>query len=191
MNTSEIEKLLEKFYESKTSLEEEFQLKQFFLSGSVPPHLAIHAGQFQYYDENLKEEITDPFFEEKFLNKITTTPVMYLKPNRNRFFYISGIAAGILLLMGLFLTFREDVFTKQRKENLVSNPELIFNQTRSILMMVSLNFNKGIDEMHYLGQFDKAIQKMQYLGQFDKANQNIRKISKFYQYQTLIINQDQ
>ena len=162
MNTSEIEKLLDKFYNGETSLEEEKNLKNFFLTESVPPHLSIHAEQFLYYSKNAKEKISDPLFEEKFLRKAETVQVI-MKPVISRYYFLMGIAAGLLLLMGLLFTFRQDVLNRTTKENPATSPEMAFKQTQNILMLVSLNLNRGVDKMHYLGQFDKAIQKVNYL----------------------------
>jgi len=177
MNISEIEKLLDKYYEGLTTLSEEKYLKEFFLSEAVPPHLQIHSLHFKYFANASTEEINDPFFEEKFHGKVNESQILHVRSNRNLFYYVSGIAAGILLLIGLFFTFRNDVVKRSETDAPGSNPQIVFQQTQDILMFVSMNFNKGIDEMHNLGQFDKAIQKVQM-------------ISKFYQYQNLIINPD-
>ncbi|SDG47511.1 HEAT repeat-containing protein [Dyadobacter soli] len=52
----DIEKLLEKYYDGETSLEEERALKQFFQSGQVPEHLQSHAAQFGYFANARKEQ---------------------------------------------------------------------------------------------------------------------------------------
>lgn len=45
----DIDKLLERYYEGETSLDEEKQLRQFFQQETIPPHLQQHAGQFRYF----------------------------------------------------------------------------------------------------------------------------------------------
>lgn len=45
----DIEKLLEKYYEGETSLQEEKQLRQFFQQETIPAHLQSHAAQFGYF----------------------------------------------------------------------------------------------------------------------------------------------
>ena len=178
MNTSEIENLLDKYYEGLTSLEEELVLREFFHSESVPPHLLTQAKQFHYYKIAAAEEIADPLFDEKFFNRIKEKPVIKLNPIRKHLYYISGIAAGILLLIGLIFTLRDNLpYNKTNGNKDITDPELAFTQTCDILALVSVNFNKGMDKMQYLGQFEKAMQKTQM-------------ISKFYQYETLIINPD-
>ena len=65
MTTSEIEQLLEKYYEGNTTLQEEEALSDFFLGGDVPEHLAMHKPVFACFDEALKLEMQDTDFEQK------------------------------------------------------------------------------------------------------------------------------
>ena len=44
-------------------------------------------------------------------------------------------------------------------------------------MLVSSNLNTGLDKILYLSEFSKGME-------------NVQKISTFYKYQTIIINQD-
>ncbi|WP_234736618.1 HEAT repeat domain-containing protein [Tellurirhabdus bombi] len=45
----DIEKLLEKYYEGETTVDEEKQLRTFFQQEVIPSHLQSHAAQFQYF----------------------------------------------------------------------------------------------------------------------------------------------
>ncbi len=45
----DIEKLLERYYDGETTLEEERLLRQFFQKETVPAHLESHAEQFRYF----------------------------------------------------------------------------------------------------------------------------------------------
>jgi hypothetical protein len=177
MNIKEIEALLEKYYEGETSLAEEKKLKDFFLSNNIPLEWESHKIQFLYFHEDLKDEIDDRELEERVFAEEVQPSGFSLPSHSSRFYYLSGIAATFLLLIGLIFIFREEADKKPGREANFNDPELVFYQTRDILALVSVNFNKGIDKMQYLGQFDKAMQKMQML-------------SKFYQYELLIINPD-
>lgn len=52
----DIEQLIEKYYEGETTLEEEQQLRAFFLSENVPAHLENEAKQFRYFAQTRKEQ---------------------------------------------------------------------------------------------------------------------------------------
>ncbi|HEY1054900.1 MAG TPA: HEAT repeat domain-containing protein, partial [Emticicia sp.] len=61
----EIEKLLEKYYEGETTLQEEKHIKEFFSKAEVPTQLQHHIAEFAYYrlaaketpSKNLSEEV--------------------------------------------------------------------------------------------------------------------------------------
>jgi hypothetical protein len=178
MNTKEIKELLDKYYEGVTSLAEERILKDYFLSADVPVELVVHKSQFLYFAKVSTDELNEEELEKKVFAENIKTPVIHFHSRRNRVFYISGIAATVLLLIGLVFTFREDVVNKTKVNGAVTDSELVFNQTRDILALVSVNFNKGMEKMQYMGKLDQALEKMQML-------------SKYYQYQSIIINPDQ
>ena len=178
MNFKEIEELLEKYYEGETTLSEEKILREFFTSGNVPFELSVHKSQFLYFAEASADEINDRFPEDKVFSEKVEIPVVPFYSNRKRFYYISGIAATVLLLIGLIFTLNEDVINKPIVKVASTDPEFVFTQTRDILSLVSVKLNKGIDKVQYLGKLDQSMQKMQML-------------SKYYQYQTIIINPDQ
>jgi len=68
----EIEKLLEKYYEGETSLEEEKALREFFAGNLVPEHLQSHAAQFRFLNEARAEKA--PKESEDWLAELETAP---------------------------------------------------------------------------------------------------------------------
>jgi len=190
MNTKEIEDLLEKYYEGLTSLEEEKQLCEFFLEDIVPSYLAPYADLFRSFAESRQEEISDPEFEEKFLKAIEETPVISMYSKKRRLIYITGLAAGVLLLIGLFFTFTKDVFTKPPK-NTITNPDLAYAETQKALLMLSENFHTGISQIEKLQAFDKGIEQLQNLQRFDQGILQVQKFSEFYKFQKLVFNPDE
>jgi hypothetical protein len=178
MNIKEIKELLDKYYEGETTLAEEKILRDYFVSGDVPLELSVHKSQFLYFTQESGDGISGRESEEKTFAEKIEMPVIPVHFNRNRFYYITGIAAAVLLLIGLVFTFNEDVFNRQKGKVPAADREIVFTQARDILALVSVNLNKGMDRMQYLGKLDEAMQKMQML-------------SKYYQYQSIIINPDQ
>jgi hypothetical protein len=68
----EIEKLLERYYEGETSLEEEKALRDFFAGNLVPEHLQSHAAQFRFLNEARAEQA--PKESEDWLTELETAP---------------------------------------------------------------------------------------------------------------------
>jgi hypothetical protein len=182
MNTSGIETLLGKYYEGNTSLQEEKILRDFFMDKDVPAHLKLHQPLFTYCGEEQQEEIRTRDFEKKLTAQLThevsEIPVVHMGPARNRLVYLTGIAASIVLLAGLFFTFQYEVF--KGSKNSTGNPdrEIAYANATEALMMVSGNLNNGLKQVEHLQMLEKAMDDMQLF-------------NKFYQAQTIIINPDE
>jgi hypothetical protein len=188
MNLKEIEALLEKFYEGGTTPAEERQLRDFFTREAVPPHLVVHADLFRYYNEAGKDELPDPEFENRFLAEIDDISSIPADSKRRQFFFLTGIAAAILLLAGIVFTFRNDVFLGPSKKSIKT--EIAYQQAKNALAMLSVNFNAGLDQAQKLGSFQRGLNEIQKLQAFQKGIDQMNKFSKFYQYQQIIINPD-
>lgn len=101
----DIDQLLERYYEGETSLAEEQQLRQFFQSDDIPPHLEIHAAQFRYFAEvrkeypslvfnnNLAEKLTAP--ETGKVRSLTTWGAWGLRVAASVALLIIGFAGGL------------------------------------------------------------------------------------------------
>jgi hypothetical protein len=174
MNTREIEQLIAKYYDGATSLEEEQALREFFASGSVPPHLAEHRPLFIFMEHERKQEMTDPDFERTLESGLQDGKVISMGPRTARWHYVAGIAAAAVLVIGIALTY---LFNFREHSKYSEHDRLAYAQAQDAILMVSSGLNKGIDRIHYLGAFDKGMEKAQML-------------SRFYEYQTLIINPD-
>jgi hypothetical protein len=177
MNIKEIERLIAKFYEGETTLEEEEFLRGFFRGEEIPEHLAEHKPVFSFFEKEQKEEIQNPGFDKNLFSKLGEDEgkVIPMTPKKIRIAYIASLAAAIVLLIGIVATIVLNVNTgsKFTKEN-----ELAYAEAQEALMIVSSNLNCGVSQVRYLQAFDKGMEHMQML-------------SKFYEYQTLIINPDE
>jgi len=113
--------------------------------------------------------------------KLTDQPagknVVSLFPDRRRSLFAMGIAATLLLLVGLFYTFQHDVFKTEKSRINSYDTQLAYNQASEALLIVSSNLNTGI----------KQVSRFQMV---EKAMKNVQLFNKFYQYQTIIFNPD-
>ena len=95
-----IEDLLERYFEGTTSCEEEKELRRFFSGKNVPEHLEIYSSFFVSLDMESKE----------FHRKQTRTKSHF----RQRVMYsMVGIAAGLLLIIGVSQIFQNNPSPKQ------------------------------------------------------------------------------
>ena len=93
-----IETLLTKYFEGETTCDEERELRQFFTNGIVPEQLEMYRPMFAFLAEENKTN----------KKKDTITPVhgsiessRKLHPRRILLYSLGGIAAGLLLLLGI------------------------------------------------------------------------------------------
>jgi hypothetical protein len=180
MNTTEIEVLIEKFFEGNTSLPEEERLREFFKNQDIPAHLESYRELFAGFVNAKQEELKDLDFEIRLTEKLSndlTTPVIQLRPNRNRMIFITSIAAGVLILMGLYFTFQNDLMEETYTQSGNPGTEIAYADASEALLLVSGNLNNGL----------KQVEKLQMV---DKAMKNMQLFNKFYQVETIIINPD-
>jgi hypothetical protein len=182
MNTSVIETLLEKFYEGDTSLQEEKELREFFMQPDVPAHLMHHKQLFDFFEGEGRQEITGRDFDRKLSARLSVEPaetkIVPIYSARQRFMYFTGIAASFLILAGLLFIFQRDVFKHAALNRVSLNTEIAYSDASNALLMVSGNLNHGLEQVERLQMVDKAMTNMELF-------------NKFYQYQTIIINPDE
>ncbi len=192
MNFQEIEKLLNKYFEGETSINEENQLKEYFNKDFLPPNLKPFKEQFQYFSNARNEEITDPDFDQMILNEIGERKLFSVDGKRKYLTYsLIGIAASIIIIFGFF--FKSPLDNLDDKNfafaNTFTDPEKAFTETQRILKYISNKFNSGVEPLNNISKFDEGVQNLNKMASFNEGMDEMIKISKFYEYKQLISNQ--
>ena len=152
MDSKRIEALLDKYYNGETSLKEEEELKKFFADSNKPGHLKLEQLNFEFFRAAKKEKTEKEYFEKMVDKK--RTKVIWLQP---KFKFFSGIAAGILLLIGTyFFTQNKDFIKNQELYGTYNNPELAYLETKKALMLISKKLNKGTKDLDKLSKLNKV-----------------------------------
>lgn len=140
MKTTETRRLLEKYYNGESSIEEELRLKRFFETDDVPEEFSAEKVIFRYYSDN--HEVPEPStgFEQRIISALDNSRELSL----NRFlksplFIYSGVAAGLLILFGSYFF----LIHRNEPKDTFSNPEIAYNETVKILLDVSAKINNG------------------------------------------------
>ena len=125
MELANIEKLVEKYLNAATTLQEETTLKNYFTEGSVAPHLQEYAYMFNYF-AIAKDE--------------TYTKTIQLEPKKSkrRNFKWLSVAASVMLLFSVFIGKHQYDEHQQRKK-----AEVIYAQVSKGLKLLSTNLKKG------------------------------------------------
>ncbi len=141
-----IEELLNKYFEGETSCEEERELRRFFTEGIVPEHLQKYRALFGFLEsENQRHRNADE----------SVAPQPKAPTLRRRVLYtLSGLAAGLLLLLGIagihrHLASAPEVYVIIDGKQ-YSDPELARKQALAAFQSVSLS-----DEEVFSALFDE------------------------------------
>lgn len=135
MELVNIEKLLQKYLDAETTIAEENELKNYFLSDNVAPHLEEYKALFGYFSISKEEEFTK---------------TIQLKTEKTNWKWLT-VAASVVLMISIYTGYERD---QQRKA------EIIYNETQVAFNMLSENLNKGSDAILQLQHFETAKSKI-------------------------------
>ena len=142
MELANIEKLVEKYLDATTTLQEEAILKNYFTGGFVAKHLQEYAYLFNYFATAR---------EETFTKTIILAPKKSKKRNLTWF----SVAASVALIVSLFFGKQQYDKNKQRKE-----AQRIYTQVSKGLALLSKNLKKGEQAVAVLYTYENTINKI-------------------------------
>ena len=153
---TDINKLLEKYWEGETTLEEEKIIKKHFSSGDAP-------------DDNLS--VMFSFFEkERQITYDKDIKIPEPKVFKINFYREIAVAASIVLLLGLAFLIRKNIEKpagNQLAKYEVKDSEKAKEITKNALAMLAKNYNKGETA---LSKNIKNINKIDIINSFIKNN---------------------
>ncbi|MDX8554870.1 hypothetical protein MK851_14730 [Tenacibaculum sp. 1B UA] len=147
MELANIEKLLDKYLDAETTLQEEQTLQEYFTSNDVAPHLQEYSMMFGYFKQSKDE---------------TFTKTIQLEPEKTKknWKWLS-VAASVVLLFSLFMGNEEYKKHQQRKQ---------FAQIKEALQLVSVNLNKGNDALYAVSNnLKKGNDAIEHLGTYEET----------------------
>ncbi len=144
MELNKLESLLKKYEEGNTTLAEEKQLQNYFCSAEIPTHLRSYKIIFAYSANE----------------KTRTYPGKTQLTSKKGQFYFIGIAASILLAIGIFAwqnNSREEI--PKHNVGTIEDPQEAYQKTKQALQMVAEVFNARREDLQYLNEFNKTKNK--------------------------------
>jgi hypothetical protein len=170
----EIKKLLEKYYEGKTSLKEEKFLARFFDQEDIPAEFIADREVFLTFSESINTEILDEEFDSEIMDLIQKKTVKV--PGKQRIlYYVSAIAAGFTLLFGTYFLLIEDRIPFGNKTTFemvaIQDPDMALEETRKALYLISEVFNKGTEELTSISKFSEGTAHLEGLGKIYEVEQ--------------------
>lgn len=136
MELARIEKLIDKYEEATTSIQEEQELRAYFNGTNVAPHLEHYQPMFQYLSMAKQE---------------TFTKELPLQPRKSNYRRWLAIASVFVLSMGTYFTYQMNQGPTEEEQALMA-----YKETKEALQLLSKHFNQGAEKVTYLGKFDQA-----------------------------------
>jgi len=140
MELASIEKLVEKYENAETTLQEEATLKAYFLSDNVAPHLEEYQMMFTYFQISKDE---------------TYTKTIELKTKKKRNFKWLSVAASVVLLFSVYLGNEKMNEIQERKQ-----AEQTLAEVTNALKMLSGNLKKGNEAFNNLYAYEDSVNKI-------------------------------
>ncbi len=145
MELDRIEKLLEKYFEATTTIEEEETLRDYFSQEKVATHLERYTSIFNYFS-NAKEE--------RFTKQVPLAQKDI--GSRKNFYRWLSVAAVAMLMVGIY--FGKSYQDEQQLQR--QQAEYAYNETKKALDMLAENFGRGTEKVAYLNEFVEAKEKI-------------------------------
>jgi hypothetical protein len=142
MELANIEKLVEKYLNAATTLQEEATLKNYFTGGNVAKHLQEYAYLFNYFAIAKAETFT----------KTISLKPKYSKKRNLKWF---SVAASIAVLFSIFVGKQQYDKNLQRKE-----VQKIYAQVSKGLELLSTNLKKGEQAVATLYTYENSVNKI-------------------------------
>lgn len=158
-----IEKLLEKYENAETTLQEEQQLKNYFTEETVAPHLEVYKPMFAYFLHTQNE---------------TFTKDIPLKPKKTTILYQwISVAAVAVLMLGILIPNILGPSQEEIEQRALAMET--YNKTMEALSLVSLGMNEGKQQLNTLAMvsdnFNQGIEEASRLSEFSKTTNKIFK----------------
>lgn len=137
MESAKIEKLIRKYLDAETTIEEERLLKEYFSQNEVPLHLKEYQPIFTYFSRGIEDKSSKEIFLPRKKGKIIWWRV----------------AAVAVLFLSIFSVYQKNV--QDKKEAM-----LAYAETQRALQMIAFHLNKGNEAVAQLETFEKTQNKI-------------------------------
>ena len=162
---SRIEQLLEKYWASESSIQEERELKELVAKADNSEEMEELKAMFGYFQSEQEFSLGDDF-DQEILAMIEVEPETKVISMTDYFKRYAGVAAAMLVLVMSSYFFMQQQKTYEQ-EDTFDSPELALKELKKQLMMVSNYMNTGsssLDELGSMSEMDAGMETLKYMG---------------------------
>jgi len=180
MEPNEIRKLLEKYYEGLTSVEEQKHLRQFFQNKDVPDEFLADRELFAYLDKEVSSSPESIGLEDRLSEWVDHQQEKEEKSQRSIVFLkLSSIAASLaLLFVGYMVT--DHYIKKKQVRDTFSDPQLAYAEVKRTLFYISEQLNRGTQPLSHMSKINEGMNGMSTFSSFGSGLKELELVSKYY-----------
>lgn len=158
MELKTIESLLETYEQGQTTLQEEAQLKHYFTTETVAPHLEVYRPLFTYFVSEQQH--------------ISQRPLITLRRHPYKYRWIAS-AAVVTIMFSAFMT----LTSKDEYIKLSNEEQFVYNETLKAFDLISNQMHKGSTSLNALNivssSFEMGEQNIFFLNEFNNSTNKI------------------
>jgi len=155
-----VRKMLERFYQGETTLEEERWLQDYLSSTTVPEEFLADRELFDVFESTAESIPVPRNLNSKILETIDRAERSQLKSRRISLYSLSGLAAGLLALVAVYVFFlRTDspaIMAQYQANDTYEDPIEAYEEAKKALAYVSGKLNAGTSEIRHMQQVSKT-----------------------------------
>ncbi len=164
METDEVKRLLEKYYEGVTTGEEEHLLREYFRTHEVPPEMKADEALFLTWEEE-RTLRASPGLSRRLETLIDDHRggVRTLRHSRIRRlvrYSVPAAATVLLLVAAWYLT-----APLRQPRDTYRDPVLAYQETKVVLLYVSAQLNKGTQNLACLKEAERPVHALEKVGE--------------------------
>lgn len=151
MNTEELDRLLEKYYDGTSMEDEESILRSFFKGDNIPEGYEAEKAIFGYFNEGSVSVEAPANLEARIINRIEEAEKHKRSSLTKRLIPYLGIAAGILIIIGLWF-----FYDTRKNQDTFSDPKLAYAETMKILTGISAKMTQTEEALAPVAKMNEA-----------------------------------
>jgi hypothetical protein len=184
-----IRELLDRFYEGETSKSEEMELERFFMeTGKLPQELLADRDLFRSMTD-LKQPVDVPSdLNKKLIERLDTAAKSESRVRRIGIYSLSGLAAGLLVLLSVYLGIIRGDHQQSIQQYAIEDPEIAYIEARRALEYVSSKWNTGTAELENLQQVSKGMESVSTIRKFSSGSRELNLLGNLEKADQIKIN---
>jgi hypothetical protein len=169
-----IRNLLDRFYGGGTSKLEETELEKFFVEARNLPEDLLSDQELFRSMAGLKEPVDLPSdLNARLIDRLDAAAKSESRGRRIGIYSLSGLAAGLLVLLSVYLGIIRDGHEQSIQQYAIEDPEIAYIEARKALEYISGKWNTGTSELENLKQVNKGMETVSTIRKFSSGSREL------------------